>query len=114
MPRPPETVAFIARTHWLMSGVFLFFNAGLYLLLRDSTVFDLSQKTHGILLGLSAGYALAGILVWYGAPPGRLLNYVCSLLYLARPPLGMRIWKIMRSEEYQAHFRGSRSAKTPL
>jgi hypothetical protein len=88
-----------------MSGVLLFFVGALYVLLHDSAVFELSRNTYAITLGMSALYAIAGGLVWRGVWPGRLLNYVCSLLYLARPPLGLRIWKIMRSEEYRTHFR---------
>lgn len=88
-----------------MSGVILFFVGGIYALLRDSMVFELSRRMLVITLGMSALYAITGILVWWGVPLARVLNYACALLYLARPPLGMRIWKIMRSEEYRAHFR---------
>lgn len=105
MPRPPESIVFIARTHWLMGAVILFFAAMLYLLLRDSSVLELSRRTYAITVGLGATYLITGVLVWFGTPIGRVLNYVCSLLYLARPPLGLRIWKIMRSEEFKAHFR---------
>jgi hypothetical protein len=103
--RPPEAVALIARTHWVMSGVILALTLGLYIVLYNSAVLELSRRTYAVTLGLSALYILTGVLVWFGRPIGRPLNYVCSLLYLARPPLGLRIWKIMRSEEYQAHFR---------
>lgn len=103
--RPPEPVALIARTHWVMAGVILGFTLALWLLLRDSAVLELSRRTYLACLGLTVLYGLTGVLVWYGVPLGRPLNYVCSFLYLARPPLGMRIWKIMRSEEYRRHFR---------
>lgn len=104
MSRPSDPIAFIARTHWLMGGVILFFAAMLYVLLRDSSVLELSRRTYGITLGLGVLYLVAGVLVWFGTPFGRVVNYVASFVYLARPPLGLRIWKIMRSEEYKAHF----------
>jgi hypothetical protein len=105
MPRrPPDPVAFIARTHWVMGSVILSFAVMLYVLLRDSSVFELSRRTYTITLGLGIIYLIAGVLVWFGTPGGRVLNYVCSMLYLARPPLGMRIWKVMRSPDYKAHF----------
>ncbi|MDO8542517.1 MAG: hypothetical protein Q7S40_18915 [Opitutaceae bacterium] len=110
MPRPPESIAFIARTHWVMGGVIAGFTIGLYGLLHDSTVLELSRKTFTITIALSAMYVVAGLVVWFGTRGGRALNYICSLLYLARPPLGMRIWKIMRSDEYKAHFRRDRGA----
>jgi hypothetical protein len=54
--------------------------------------------------GLAVLYGLAGTLVWFGTPTGRFLSRVCGLLYLARPQLGSRLWKIMDSEEFKAHF----------
>lgn len=104
MPRPPEPILLIARTHVVMGGVILFFTVMLYALLRDSTVLELSRQTYAITITLSVLYLLAGLSVWQGWPIGRPLNYVCALLYLARPPLGLRIWKIMRSPEYREHF----------
>lgn len=104
MPRPPDSISFLARTHWVMGGVILAFAGALYGLLRDSSVLELSRKTYAITIGMGVLYFVTGVLVWFGAPVGRVLNYVASLLYLARPPLGLRIWKIMRSDEFKAHF----------
>lgn len=105
MQRAPESILFIARTHVVMGGVILFFTVMLYALLRDSTVLELSRRTYAITITLSVLYVVTGLLVWRGWPMGRPLNYVLALLYLARPPLGLRIWKIMRSDEFKAHFR---------
>ena len=102
--RPPEGVALIARAHWLTSGVILLCLGLLHLILRSSSVLTLTRDTYVYALGLSMLYAATGFMVWAGAPPGRYFNYVCSLLYLARPPLGLQIWRIMRSQEYRAHF----------
>ncbi len=88
-----------------MSVVLLGFAGGMFLLLHDSVVFELSGKAYAITLGLAGIYALTGLLVWRGFRFGLVLNYLCSLLYLARPPLGLRIWKTMRSEEFRRHFR---------
>lgn len=101
---PPEGVALIARTHWLTSGVILFCLGLLHVILRSSSVLTLTRDTYVYALGLGALYGATGFMVWAGAPPGRYFNYVCSLLYLARPPLGLQIWRIMRSPEYRAHF----------
>lgn len=108
MRRPPEQVVFLARTHWLMSIVIGGFMGALHLLLRNSAVLELNAKTYAITLGLASLYAIAGALVWWGAPGGRLLNHVCSVFYFVRPPLGSKIWAIMRSEEFRNHFRSLR------
>ncbi|MBI4622191.1 MAG: hypothetical protein HY736_03085 [Verrucomicrobia bacterium] len=102
--RPPEGVALIARTHWLTSGVILFCVGLLHVILRSSSVFTLTSNTYIYGGGLSFLYAATGFMVWTGTPPGRFFSYACSLLYLARPPLGLQIWRIMRSSEYKAHF----------
>ena len=94
----------IARAHWLTSGVIVFCLALLHFILRNSSILVLTPRTYAYALGLSALYGATGFMVWAGTPLGRYLNYVCSLLYLARPPLGLQIWRIMRSPEYQAHF----------
>lgn len=91
-----------------MSIVIGGFMAGLHILLRDSTVIELSAKTYAITMGLAALYAITGALVWWGAPGGRMLNHVCSVFYFVRPPLGSKIWAIMRSAEFQDHFRSRR------
>lgn len=88
-----------------MGGVVLFFAIMLYVLLRDSSVLELSRKTYTITIGLALLYLVTGFLVWFGTPIGRPFNYVLALPYLARPPLGLRVWKIMRSDEFKAHFR---------
>lgn len=104
MRRPPAAVAFIARTHWLMSAAITGFIAALHAIVRDSSVIELSATTYALALGLAALYALAGALGWLGLPGGRLLNRVCSLFYFIRPPLGVKISDLMRSDEYRAHF----------
>lgn len=105
MARPSAGIAFIARTHWTTAGVVAAFSFGLYALLHDSPILDVKARTLGTLGGVAALYALVGTLVWFGAPLARPLNAICSFLYFVRPPLGARVWDIMRTEEYRAHFR---------
>ena len=61
-------------------------------------------RAYAITLGLALLYLLAGTLVWLGTTAGKFLSRVCGLLYLARPQLGSRLWQIMDSEEFKAHF----------
>ena len=62
------------------------------------------RKTYAITIGGGVLYLLAGTLVWFGTPLGRLLSKICGLIYLVRPQLGSRLWRIMESPEYRAHF----------
>ena len=75
---------------------------------------EFSVRTYAITGGLAALYGLAGTLVWFGAPGGRFLSRVCSLLYLARPSLGSLLWQIMDSAEFKAHFTGEPVEPPPL
>ena len=100
---PPASVALVARTHWAVGASIL----GSILLLRWVTAkfpIEFAPRTYVITGGLAVLYGLAGTLVWFGTPTGRFLSRVCGLLYLARPQLGSRLWKIMDSEEFKAHF----------
>jgi hypothetical protein len=109
MARPPDCVAVVARHHWLMSGAIFFAFAALHIAARSSRYFALSPKTYAICLGLGALYGATGAMVWFGTPAGRYLNYVCSLFYLARPQLGLRLWRIFDSAEFKAHFATGKS-----
>ena len=102
--RRPDGVALIARAHWLTGSVILSCVFLLYVMLRNSKVFAVSPDAYLSTLGLGLLYAATGFMVWTGAPTGRFFSYVCSLLYLARPQLGLPIWRIMSSPEYKAHF----------
>ena len=104
MRRPPDCVALVARTHWVVGGVILA-SIGLLRWIVEKFPVEFSTRTYAITGGLAALYGLAGTLVWFGAPGGRLLSRVCGLLYLARPSLGSRLWEIMDSDEFKAHFR---------
>jgi hypothetical protein len=103
MSRPPAVVL-VARAHWVVSGTIIGALAVLYPLARKMPFVEFGARTYGITVGLAALYFAAGTLVWFGAPLGRLLSRVCGLLYLARPQLGSRLWDLMSSAEYQAHF----------
>ena len=104
--RPPPSVVFLARTHWLTGGVIFAFIAALHWILRDAQLLQLSVQTYAISLGLVLLYTVAGAFTWWAWPPARVLNHLCCALYFVRPPLGTRVWSIMKSEEYRAHFRG--------
>ena len=103
MTRPPGGVVLVARTHWVVGGVMLASVALLWFLTRNlPVVFE--RMTYVITIGGGGLYLLAGTLVWFGTPLGRLLSKICGLIYLVRPQLGTRLWKIMDSPEYRAQF----------
>lgn len=102
--RPPACVALVARTHWAVSAVILV-SMGLLSWAAAKYPITFGPRAYAITGGLVLLYGLGGTLVWFGTPAGRFLSRVCGLLYLARPQLGSRLWQIMDSEEFQAHFR---------
>jgi hypothetical protein len=104
MRRPPPSVAFLARTHWLTGGVVFGFIAALHYILRNAQLVQLSPATYAITGALVTLYAVGGTLTWFALPAARALNHVCCALYFVRPPLGAKVWGIMHSEEYRAHF----------
>ena len=108
MRRPPDSVAHIARTHWLVGAVALGSIVVLHLFTRNLPRVTFGPSTYRVAVGLALLYLAGGTMVWFGTPLGRLVNHVCCLLYLVRPQLGDRIWRIKRTEEFKAHFRRSR------
>jgi len=108
MARPPPSVVFVARTHGLVGLAIIGSAVLLHLLVRSVPRIAIGKDGYVITAGLAALYLLAGTLVWYGAPFGRLLSRVCSLLYLPRPQFGSAVWDSMNSPEFQAHFERSR------
>lgn len=104
MASPPKCVVFVARTHWVVGGVIVASIVLLHLLARRVPGIEIGARSYAITGGLGALYLLAGTLVWFGAPFGRLLSRVCCLLYLSRPRLGSHLWETMDSAEFRAHF----------
>ena len=104
MHPPPRPVAFVARTHWVVGVVIVASIGLLHLLTRNLPGIEFAARTYVITGSLGGLYLLAGTLVWFGAPLGRLLSRICTLLYLPRPQFGGQLWDIMNSPEYQAHF----------
>ena len=104
MRRPPECVAFVARTHWLVGIVIVVSIALLYWLTRHLPAVEFGRRTYVITGSLATLYLLGGTLVWLGAPLGRLVSRICALLYLARPQFGSAVWETMNSPEFQSHF----------
>jgi hypothetical protein len=102
--RPPDSVAYIARSHWLVGGVALVSIALLHAFTRNLPTVSFDSRMHGIAAAAAVFYLATGTMVWFGTPLGRACSFVCSLLYLVRPQLGDRVWRISRSEEYRAHF----------
>ncbi len=103
MRRPPDCAALVAWTHWVVGGVILV-SMGVLTWLTAKFPIEFGTRSYIIGSSLVALYGLAGTLVWFGAPGGRLLSRVCGLLYLARPSLGSHLWEIMDAAEFQAHF----------
>lgn len=104
MRRPPDVVRFVARTHWVVSATIVVAVGVLHFLTQKMPFVAFGPKTYIITGGLAALYFLAGTLVWFGAPFGRLCSRVCGLLYLARPQLGSRLWDMMNTPEFREHF----------
>jgi hypothetical protein len=105
MRHPPTCVAFVARTHWFVGLTIVASIVLLHLLTRNLTTIEFRPRTYAIAGGLAVLYLLAGTLVWYGLPLGRVLSRICTLLYLPRPQLGGQLWDTMNSPDYQAHFK---------
>ncbi|MSU25543.1 MAG: hypothetical protein EXS32_17185 [Opitutus sp.] len=106
MRRPPDCVALVARTHWLVGATALVSFLALYLLVGRLPNVEFSSRTYTLALGIGLSYCLTGVLVWFGAPAGRFMSRVCGLIYLTRPRLGSHLWQIMDSAEFKAHFGG--------
>lgn len=104
MRPPPVSVALVAKTHWAVGVTVVASIALLHFVTRNIPVIEFALRTYLITGALGLLYLLAGTLVWFGAPLGRLLSRICCLLYLPRPQFGGRLWEIMNSPEYQAHF----------
>ncbi len=102
--RPPDSVAHVARTHWLVGAVVVVSFLVLHALTRNLPRVDINPLAPRIVLGLGLLYLATGTMVWFGMPFGRFCSQVCGLLHLARPQLGDRIWRIMRSAEFKTHF----------
>lgn len=102
--RPPNCVALVARTHWLVGTTIAAAIALLHVLTRNLPAIEFTPRTYVLSGTLAVLYLLTGTLVWFGAPLGRLLSRICCLLYLPRPSFGGRLWELMNSPEYQAHF----------
>ena len=110
MARPPHSVVFVARTHWVVGGIIGVSILVLHLLTRNLPGIEFQPRTYIMTGALGALYLVTGTLVWFGLPPGRVLSRICSLLYLPRPQFGGAVWDTMNSAEYQAHFRRPRGA----
>jgi hypothetical protein len=104
MRRPPQCVAFVARTHWTVGLIIVGSIGLLHLLTRNLPAIEFGPRTYAMTGGLAALYLLTGTLVWFGAPFGRLFSRVCALLYLPRPQFGSLLWETMNSPEFKAHF----------
>ena len=104
-PSPPPCVALVARTHWTVALTIIAAAGVGYGLTRRLPMFEFGPRTYAITGGIAGLYLLAGTLVWFGAPFGRLLSRICGLLYLSRPRLGSPLWETMDSAEFQEHFK---------
>ena len=104
MRPPPQCVALVARTHWFVGVTIVASIVLLHVLTRKLPGIEYGPRTYILTGSLAVLYLLAGTLVWFGAPFGRLLSRICCLLYLPRPSFGGRLWEIMNSAEYRAHF----------
>lgn len=104
MRRPPDSVAFVARVHWTVSGIIIVSTGLVHWATHDLPRIEFGPRTFITAGSLAAIYLLAGTLVWFGAPLGRLFSRVCALLYLPRPRFGSLVWETMNLPEFRAHF----------
>jgi hypothetical protein len=112
MRQPPKHVMFVAQTHWVVGLIIGASILILHLMTRNLPGIEFRPRTY-VITGLLGGlYFVAGTLVWFGLPFGRVLSRICGLLYLPRPQFGGRIWDTMNSPEYQAHFTRFRRPKS--
>jgi hypothetical protein len=102
--RPPASIVELARYHWLMGGTILFATGLLHVLTRHLPGIEIGRNAYAITIGLGLLYVFTGTLVWFGVRVGRFFNFICSLIYLTRPRLGLRLWREMDSAEFKAHF----------
>ena len=94
----------MARTHWVVGVIIVVSIGTLHFLTRDLPGIEFRARTYIITGSLGALYLIAGTLVWFGLPLGRVLSRICGLLYLPRPQFGGAIWETMNSAEYQGYF----------
>jgi hypothetical protein len=87
-----------------MGGTILVAMALLHVLTRHLPGIEVRGSAYAITAGLGQLYLFTGTLVWFGVRLGRYLNFVCCLIYLTRPRLGLRLWREMESAEFKAHF----------
>ena len=87
-----------------MGGTVLLATGLLRLLTRHLPGIEIRPTAYAITIGLGLLYLFTGTLVWFGVRVGRYLNFICSLIYLTRPRLGLRLWREMDSPEFKAHF----------
>jgi hypothetical protein len=102
--RAPAIVIEQACYHAVTGGTALLGVGLLYFFTRHGSLV-MSARGYVITLTLALVYLTTGLLVWLGLRPGLYLNYACSLIYLARPGLGLRLWRNMRQPEFREHFR---------
>jgi hypothetical protein len=106
MLHPPRSVVPFAHYHWLMGVTVLLSTGLLHLLTRHLPGVGIAPRAYAIALGLGLLYLFTGTLVWFGVRVGRYLNFACSLIYLTRPRLGLKLWREMNDPEFKAYFAG--------
>ena len=109
MRQPPDGVAFVAKTHWAVGVAMLASIGVLHWITRDLPRIEVATRGYQVTGCLALLYLVTGTLVWFGGPLGPSLSRVCALLYLPRPSFGFRIWDLMNSAEFRAHFARGRS-----
>jgi len=102
--RPPQCIVEFARYHWLMGGTILATTVLLHFLTRHLPGVEIGGSAYAITISLGLLYLFTGALVWFGVRVGRYFNFICSLIYLTRPRLGLRLWREMDSMEFKSHF----------
>ena len=105
-PRRPPASVIEQACYLAVTGATVLLGVGLLYFFTRHRSLVMSTRGYAITLSLGLLYLATGLLVWLGRRPGLYLNYACSLVYLARPGLGLRLWRNMRQPEFREHFRG--------
>lgn len=103
MRRPPDSVRFVAGTHFAVGAAVAAAVALVHFSTRHLPI-TFNPKAYAFVGFLAVLFLLTGTLVWLGRAPGRGLSRACTYLCLMRPGLSRRLNEAMRLPEFVAHF----------
>jgi len=108
MRRPPDSVQFVAGTHWVAGSAVTAAVALVHFSTRHLPI-AFSPLAYAFAGFLAVLYLLTGTLVWFGRSPGQGLSRLCTFFYIMRPGLSHRLTETMRLPEFREHFKAPSS-----